>query len=278
MAAGAGLASLGAGDLFAVEPHPTIPAYNTLSDEEEIALGRKFGAELEKEIQIVDHPLIDRYLNGIVADLTRASQRPNLPYHAKLINAYDMNAFSIPGGFMYVYRGLIQACDQEDELAVTLAHEIGHVVGRHATNQILLTIRARQLYDQFKENLLKNNQVIAEIIEKLGGPIAVLALLHFRREDEFEADMLGFYECLRANYQPKGYLKLFSKFERMERGSTIPAFLRDHPPAADRSARIRKELTAVQLPEKMEEDSFSFSAFKAAMNLLPEPPKKQPKH
>jgi predicted Zn-dependent protease len=263
-----------AGKLLASEPHVTKPSYNTLTDEEEIALGRDFDAKMVSEVQIIHHPLIDKYLNGIVSDLARASQRPSLPYNVKLVNTFDVNAASVPGGFLYVNRGLIQTIDTEGELAATLGHEVGHVVARHVTNRILLTFRARQVYEQVKANLLKNNQAVEQIIDQFGGAVAMLALMHFSREDEFEADMLGFYEMLRAHYDPGKFLELFAKFEKLEKqgGSQPNPYLADHPPTPERVERIRNELTQVRVPRGAKENTLSFRAFKAAMALLPSPP------
>jgi predicted Zn-dependent protease len=277
LAGGAGLAMFGVGDLLAEEPRITVPSYNDLTDEEEVELGRKFAAELEKQIQIIDQPLINSYLNGFISDLAKASQRPKMPYYVKLVNVYELNAFSIPGGGVYLYRGLVQKCEREDEIVATLSHEIGHIVGHHAANKFCLNIRAHQLYEQFKENILRNNRIVAEIIEKLGGPFALLALLHYQREYEFQADMLGFYEMARANYQPKGFLDLFAMFEKLEANSNLPGFLSDHPPAIERAARIRKELTQVRLREDPQEDSLKFHAFKLALNIYPDPPKAKQK-
>jgi beta-barrel assembly-enhancing protease len=262
--------------LLADEPRITVPAYNTLSDEEEISLGRTFARKLEGQVEIVHNPLVERYLNSMVSDLASVSQRPNLPYNAKLVNSLEINAFSIPGGNVYVNRGLVEAIGSEDELAATLSHEIGDIVGRHVTNQLLLSFRARQVYQLVRNNLLKNNEEVAKVIDRLGGAVAMLALLHLSREDEFEADMLGFYEMVRAKYQPKGFIDLFGVFEELERrqGSSPSPFLRDHPPTPDRDARIRREMAQVQLSNDMRSDTLAFHAFKTAMNLVPTPRKK----
>lgn len=272
---GAGLVF--ADKLLASEPHVTVPPYNNLSDEEEIALGRDFDARITADLQVIHNPIIDKYLNGIVMDMARVSQRPNLPYNVKFINTYEVNAFSISGGFIYLNRGLVQMIDTEGEMAATLSHEVGHVVARHSTNKIILILQAKQMWQQVRDNLLKNSQAVQAVIERLGGPLAVLALLKYERDQEYEADMLGFYEMLRAHYQPAKFIDLFAKFEDLERksGSHPSPYLVDHPPSPDRAARIRQELTQVQVPPGARQDSLSFRAFKAAMALLPEPPSKR---
>lgn len=272
---GAGAGLFAAGALRAAEPHIVVPPYNTLSDEEEIALGQKFAAKLESEVQIVHNPIVDRYLNGIVQRLAKVSQRPNLPYQVKLVNTMVINASSIPGGNIYLYRGLVHIMQSEDEMVAALSHEIGHVVGRHVTNRLLLSFQARRVYEAVRQNLFKNNQVIAQIIDRLGGAVAMLALLHFSREDEYQADMLGFYEMLRADYQPKGFLKFFAQVEEIERqsGKQPNPYLTDHPPTRERYERIERELQQVQVPAHPRADSLEFHAFRAALNLLPPPPK-----
>ena len=248
--------------------------YN-VSDEDEIALGKRFAAQLEKESAIVEIPLIDRYLNGMVHDLAAKSQRPNMPYHIKLINTHAVNACSLPGGAMYCNRGLLEMVTSEDQLAATLGHEIGHVVGRHVINNIMLTFQAKALLKPVLDNLHKQNGVIEKIILELGGAVAMLAMLHFTRQDEAEADLLGFYEVLRAGWDPHGFVKMFAMLDKLEKdagGVNIP-FLSDHPPTPTRLAAMKREITQVTIPENARTDSLAFHTCKGSMHLLPDPPK-----
>lgn len=262
----------------ASEPKVVVPSYNTLTDTQEIELGTRFAAQVEKEQQIVRQSLIDLYLGGLIKELSDTSQRPNLPYTLKLVNSFEVNAFSLPGGFLYVNRGLVQQIKNEDELVATLSHELGHVVGRHPTNQLLLNLAAKKVLDRTIENLGKDNQIVEQIIQRFGGALAMLALLHFSRQDELQADMLGFYEMLRAGWDPKGFLQVLQTLEAVEQeaGSQQSAYLSTHPPTADRAAAIRHELAQVTLPASPRVDSITFQAFKLAMNLLPDPPKHGP--
>jgi predicted Zn-dependent protease len=260
------------------EPHITVSPLNKLSDADEIALGKRFAESLEKEQPIVSSALIERYLGKLVADLAAQSQRPNLPYSIKLVNSHVPNACSLPGGFLYVNRGLIELVDTEDELVATLAHEIGHVVARHVVNHLLLAFTARSLLKPVLDNLNKRNGIIDRIILGFGGVMAMLTQLHFSREDEAQADLLGFYEMLRAGWDPNGFLKLFEQltaFEKAQGGTPIP-FLSDHPPTPERAAAIRRELKLVSVPSTAATDSVRFQVFKSAMGLLPEPPKPAP--
>jgi predicted Zn-dependent protease len=211
-----------------------------------------------------------------VNTLAAQSQRPNLPYSIKLVNSHVPNALSLPGGFLYVNRGLIELIASEDELAAALSHEIGHVVGRHVVNQLLLFFAAQSLLKPVLDNLSTQSGVNEKIILKFGGAVAMLARLHFSRRDEAEADLLGFYEMLRAGWDPNGFLKLFAHLDALEKspaGTPIP-FLSDHPPTPEREEAIRRELKLVSVPAGVATNSLKFQIFKSAMQLLPEPPKK----
>ncbi len=261
---------------LADEPHVTISPLNKLSDADEIALGSKFATQIESKVEIASNPVIDHYLTEMVRALAAQSQRPNLPYSIKLVNSFEVNAFSIPGGFLYLNRGLVELISQEDELAATLGHEIGHVVARHVVNKLLLSFKAQSLLKPVLDNLNKQNGVVDQIIRKLGGAFAMLAMLHFSREDEAEADLLGFYETLRAGWDPNGFLTLFSQLEQLEKklGGQPNRFLSDHPPTPERAAAIKHELTRVKIPAGAVKDSVKFKVFKSSMGLLRAPEKK----
>ncbi len=274
--AGFGAAALSVSPLLlADEPRIVDRTRGQVSDEDEIALGQKFAAQLEKESPIVSNPILDRYLDSLIQPLAAKSQRPNMPYSIKLINTMDVNASSIPGGGLYVNRGLLELVSSEDQLAATLAHEIGHIVGRHAINQMVLTFQAKALLKPVLENLNQQNGVVEQIIVKLGGAVAMLAQLHFSRQDEAQADLLGFYEMLRAGWDPRGFIKMFAMLDAVEKssGGAPPVFLSDHPPTPERLAAMEREATLVSIPVDARSNSLAFQACKAALNLLPAPPK-----
>lgn len=264
--------------LFGEEPRIIVSPLNKLSDEDEISLGRRFSAELEREEPIVTNPLIDAYLGSLMSGLASNSQRPNLPYSVRLVNSHVPNACSLPGGFLYVNRGLVELVDSEDELVATLAHEIGHIAGRHVINQLVLTFAARALLGPVLDDLKRENGEIERTVLQFGGAIALMAKIHFSRQDEMQADLLGFYEMLHAGWDPHGYLKLFAQLEKLEKASsgTSAPFLSGHPPTLERKAAIQRELTLIKVPEKANRDSLKFQIFKSAMALLPNPPAARP--
>lgn len=270
----------GATALLAEEPRPVQMPYNNLSDEDEVELGKALAARLDRQLPIVENRLIDMYLGRMVERLAKASKRPNMPYRCVLVNTREVNAYSIAGGRIYLNRGLVEFVRHENQLVATLAHEIGHVAGYHSANQIMLHYRAQQLWDLIRSNAPRHSEVIDQMALQLGEAAALLPMLHFSRENEYEADLLGFYEMVRAGYQPAGFLSLFELLVEMENksGSTPIPWLSDHPPSADRAERIRREMLQVNVQDGAQEDTVAFHAFQIAMNLLPEPPKPRPQH
>lgn len=254
---------------MASEPHPVQKSAAQITDEQEIELGNQFAASAERSLEIVSGGGLDTYLNGILQQLARASQRPNLPYSVKLVNNLDVNAFSIAGGHVYVNRGLIESLEAEDELAATLGHEIGHIVARHSINELTRELEARRLLSIVLANLSRPNGVAARVIDRLGGFATVLALLHYSRADENEADLLGFYEMMRAGWEAHGMLDLFQMLERV--GSRASRYLSSHPPTAERATVIRNEIRQVRLPAGLRKDSPAFHIFKATLRALPAP-------
>jgi predicted Zn-dependent protease len=126
-----------------------------------------------------------------------------------------------------------------------------------------------------KENVLRNNEVISKVIESLGGPVVLLAQLKYSRKNESEADMLGFYEMMRAGWHPNGLLKFFTRLQQNEKNSLLDVMLSDHPASADRAEVIRKELTTVNITAPLTEQTLQFRALKAALSILPPAPKPQ---
>ena len=260
--------------LHADEPQIVDQPYNTLSMEEEIALGRKFAQSYEKKVELLSNPAIDSYLNGMVRKLGDASQRPKWPYQIRVVNGATVNASAIPGGIIYVQRGLLEFVADENELAGVIAHEVGHVAARHTTNALVLDLVARSLFESVKENLFLNNDVIANVIETLGGPVVLLAQLKYSRENESEADMLGFYEMLRAGWNPNGMLRFFAGLQQKEGSSDIfSVMLSDHPASADRADAIRNELTQVRVTAPPVMMTGPFKAMKATLAKMPPAPK-----
>src|SRR5438105_4219099 len=123
--------------LMAAAPRPTSvrPGFNLFTPEQDVELGRESAAEVERQVPIVKDSSTERYVSGIGKRLAAVAPGPKFPYEFKVTNLSDVNAFALPGGFMYVNRGLIEFVPTEGQLAGVMAHEMSHVALRHQTNQ-----------------------------------------------------------------------------------------------------------------------------------------------
>jgi Peptidase family M48 len=213
---------------------------NKYKVEDDAKLGRQAAAEAEQQFPLLRDQEVQGYVERVgrrlVSSIPAEFQHPQFQYYFKVVNARDINAFALPGGPMYVNRGMIEAARNEGEMAGVMAHEISHVALRHGTAQ---ATKAQ------KYGLLAGIAGIAGTI--LGGPqVGQLAqapfavyFLKFSREYETEADILGAQILARAGYDPRDLANMFRTIER--NGGGGGGFLSDHPSPSDRYARINRE-------------------------------------
>ena len=222
---------------------------NFYSLDKEIALGRQLAQEVTRQAKLVDDPLITEYLNRVGQNLARNSDA-KVPFTFRLIDAPDVNAFALPGGYVFVYAGLIRVADEEDELAGALAHEIAHVAARHYTRQATKSDIATAASIPLSVLLGGWAGLAARQAAGLAVP---MTLLSFGRKDETEADYLGVQYMYSAGYDPTGAISIFEKMEALARqkpGLISRAFA-SHPMDADRIEKTEKEIQAI-LPGRPE--------------------------
>jgi predicted Zn-dependent protease len=223
---------------------------NIYSLEREMALGKQLAEEVTRQAKLQDDPLISEYVNRICQNLARASDA-RVPINCQLIEGEAPNAFALPGGFIFVYTGLIKIASEEDELAAAIAHEIAHVAARHMTKQAT------------KSTVLNAASIPISILLG-GGPggyaarqglgLAIpAAFLHFTRADESEADYLGVQYLYAAGYDPNGAISIFEKLESLQRTKpgALSRIVSTHPMDADRISKTEKEINRI-LPGKPE--------------------------
>jgi predicted Zn-dependent protease len=224
---------------------------NIYSIEREMALGKQLAEEVQRQAKTVEDPLISEYINRVGQNLVRNSDA-KVPFTFQLIEGESPNAFALPGGYIFVYTGLLKLADEEDELAAALAHEIAHVAARHMTKQAT------------KSEIFNLASIPAGVI--LGGGIGGIAarqganlgipavFLHFTRRDESEADYLGLQYMYAAGYDPNGAISIFEKMQSMQRsqpGTFARIFTSTHPMDSDRIQKAEKEIGAI-LPARDE--------------------------
>lgn len=217
------------------------PAFNLFSVEQDVEIGRQAAAEAETQLPLFNDPTVNRYLNRVVQRLAAQAPGADYPYAIKAVNAAEINAFALPGGPMYVNRGLIAAARNEAELAGVLAHEMSHVALRHGTNQASKAYLG-QTGLSILGGLLGKKSSTSQIVNAVGGFGLNAAFLKFSRDDESQADATGAEIMARAGYDPVAMADFFEVL-REQQGrdpSKLERFFSSHPAPANREARIRQ--------------------------------------
>ncbi|HUS13279.1 MAG TPA: M48 family metallopeptidase [Pyrinomonadaceae bacterium] len=210
---------------------------------DDVKVGRQAANEVEQQMPILNDPEATSYVSRVgqrlVNNIPSEFQHSEFQYYFKIVNARDINAFALPGGPMYVNRGMIQAARTEGEMAGVMAHELSHVALRHGTAQA----SKAQKYGLLAGILGIGGQIIGGVpgaAAQIAGQGVGVYFLKFSREYETEADILGAQIMARAGYDPRDLANMFQTIERQSGGSS-GSFLSSHPSPANRYARINQE-------------------------------------
>ena len=260
---------------------PPIAAGCAVSTQQEVQLGQQYAAQVDSQLPILHDAALDRYINLLGDSIAHVTSRADLEWHFAIVNTDVVNAFALPGGFIYVNRGIIEHADKMDELAGVMAHEIGHVVKRHSVKQMQ---QAQGANIGVTLTCILTNVCESQAAQEAINVGGTLVFARFSREDEAQADEEGFQYLVKAGISPLGMVSFFQKLVQMEQesgGSTAPAWFSDHPLTQDRIADIQSMVN--QLPSSalgtLTEDTRAFEDFKARIMALPPappPPKQQP--
>jgi predicted Zn-dependent protease len=218
---------------------------NFYSIEKEIALGKQMAQEVERQAKIVDDPIIAEYVNRIGQNLVRNSDA-KVPFTIKVIDAEEINAFALPGGFFFVNTGILLNADNEAEMAGVMAHEIAHVAARHGTRQA----SRGELINYGSLPLIFLGGWTGYAIRQGMGLAIPMGFLSFSRGFEAEADMLGLQYMYKAGYDPTCFVDFFEKVQSQEKRKpgTMAKVFSTHPPTDDRiksaQSNIEKMLKA----------------------------------
>src|SRR6266550_8550664 len=241
---------------------------NKFSPQDDVKVGRQAAQEVEQQLPLLRDPDVSSYVERVgqrlAASIPPQFQHPEFRYYFKVVNASDINAFALPGGPMYVNRGMIEAARSEGEMAGVMAHELSHVALRHGTAQATKA----QKYSLLAGILGVGGAVLggpAGSILGQGGQLAVGAyFLKFSREYETEADVLGAQTMARAGYDPKDLANMFRTIEQQSGGGGGGGFLSDHPSPSNRYARINQEAQYLRI-ENPVRNSPDFSRIQARL-------------
>ena len=221
------------------------PGFNLFSAQQDQEIGRQSAAAAEQQLPILHDQSIEAYVAKIGKRLATVAPGAKYPYQFKVVNASDINAFALPGGYLYVNRGLIEAAKNEGQLAGVLGHEIAHVALRHGTSQASKAYLAQAGLSLLGGLVGKNDRSTEQTIATIGGFGLNALFLKFSRGAEEQADVTGAQMMAAAGYDPADMVAFFEILanEQDRNPSKVEQFFSDHPAPANRAARINEEIT-----------------------------------
>jgi Zn-dependent protease with chaperone function len=253
---------------------------NKYKVEDDVQLGRQAAQQVQQQMPLIRDSLIDNYIESVgqrlVAAIPQEFQHPQFHYTFDVVNARDINAFALPGGPMFVNRGMIQAAGREGEMAGVMAHEISHVALRHATAQATET-------QKFQIGSVLG-QIAGAVIGGVPGAIIGTGsqigfgagALKYSRKYETQADILGAQIMARAGYDPRDLARMFQIIQQQGGSSGAPEWLSSHPNPGNRYERINQEAALLRVnPEYANRDSRQFQQVQAQLRGMPRAPTMQ---
>jgi predicted Zn-dependent protease len=225
--------------------------FSLMSEAQEIQLGQQMDVEVRKEMGVYNNPELQRYVEDVGMRLARASDRPNLPWHFAVIDSPAVNAFALPGGYIYLTRGIMPFLDNEAQLAGVLGHEIGHVTARHSAQQYTKATTAG-LGLTLLSIFVPESRPFGGLAESGLG----LLFLKYGRDDERQADTLGVEYAARTGWDPAGVAGMLGTLTRLDEASGsrkgVPNWLSTHPAPADRVQEVQASVkqASAKIPGK----------------------------
>lgn len=239
-----------------------------ITEEEEYYIGRATAALILSKYKPYRNAALNAYVNTMGTAVAYSSDRPETyaGYHFLVLDTDEVNAMAAPGGFIFVTKGLVRRCGDEETLAAILAHEIGHVAARHG----LQSIKKSRLIDAFKiigsqasqrfdsEELTRITGVFEGV---LGDVVATLVERGYDRKFEYEADKLAVSFAVRTGYSPGGLAEFLVGMEEDKPSGPAAGWFKTHPSPADRLARVKSETAALgAVPAKLDVRTARFAA------------------
>ena len=245
-----------------------------VSEKQEITLGAQAAQEVAKTENLVNNPELIAYVNKLGQKLASASFRPNITYYFFIVDTKDINAFALPGGFVFVNRGLIESADNESELVGVLAHEIGHIERKHGVKQLEKVQKA-------KIGLTATNIALSTAGVRGGNMIMNGAslmtqgvFLKYSRDMEREADQVAAMTMMAKGWNPGGMLTFFNKLSKMS-GTRQASFLSTHPTPEERQSNIWNLAHTWMEDKTLTVNTEEFQKIKALSLSLPVPKAKK---
>lgn len=249
--------------------------WNLFSREQDVQLGREAASQIERQVAVVENRTVNDFVQNMGRRLAAQPEAGGYPYTFKVVYDKSINAFALPGGPTYVHTGLINAADNEAQVAGVLAHEIAHVALRHGTTQVTKANAANLILGLGGAILGGGGSMLGQLAQLGAGLGANSLLLKFSRDAESDADIVGARIMAKAGYDPVEMARFFEKLEAQERrsGGSVPQFLSDHPSPGNRVKAVSAEVRSMPSRQYSKGDGAELSRVQNTIQSLPVPPK-----
>lgn len=250
----------------------SVAAVQLISVKDEIQIGQQAQAEISQQVPTLSDRPTRRYVETLGQRLAKHASGAEYPYSFTVANQADLNAFALPGGPIWINRGILEAASHEAQVAGVVAHEIAHVAQRHSARQLTKATVASGLLGLLGAALGNDNGAGGTAARAVAGFTANSFMLKFSRDDERAADREGVRIMQRAGYDPRGladFMGLLAAQQRRNPGA-VEQFLSTHPAPAARVEELRRDTAT--LPARGRRDSPQFQQVKARLRNLPPAP------
>ena len=250
------------------------PGWNMFSPQQDVEVGQQVAPDAERQLRMLNNSRVDDYVNTLGRRLAANAPGEKFPYRFKVVNDRGINAFALPGGPIYLNRGVMEAADNESQVASVLAHEISHVALRHGTNQASKA-SAAQVPLAILGGMIGSNST-KSVLAQLGANFAVNSiLLKYSRTAESQADLMGAQILFDSGYDPRAMAQFFEKLEAQQRGSGQVEFFSNHPSPDHRIERVNQEVELLGgAPRDSQIGSREFGNVTRSLQALAGPPAK----
>lgn len=248
----------------------------SVSSDQEQQIGDENARQVQAQLPIVDDPYITSYINELGDTIASHTSRADLQWHFYIVNSHQVNAFALPGGYVYVNRGLIESADRADELAGAMGHEIGHVVLRHSVQQMQQQQKLSVVASLACTLTNVCNSALGQAAINIGGNALISK---YSRKDELEADSEAVENVLRVNIDPEGIPALFEVLmqQRQSQPSIVAGWFSTHPLEESRIQQARHLIAkkGADHVSGLMQNLPSYAEFRKRVAALPEPPQQQ---
>jgi peptidase M48-like protein len=252
---------------------PLKPGFNLFSKQQDVQLGEANSKQVLQQYQVVKNQFLQDYVRRVGTRLAEApeAKQSGFQFNFTVLNVPEINAFALPGGPMFIYTGLLNACDNEAQLAGVMGHEMSHVILRHGTHEATKA-NLIQLPAMLAGAVIGNEGTMARLANMGLGLGANSFILKFSRDAETEADALGSHLMAAAGYDP---VQMARFFEKLTQGPQPPQILSDHPNPGNREKAIQAEVQL--MPARASNyQTGEFARMKSELKTVPPPPAKAP--